>query len=86
MSRRDLQEDIGLVLPFAGNMIAELHERIDGSERCTIATRSQPNHTTWLMTTNSQPGHWFELVQEQVPFWHREPDSLVEGPTIDAIP
>jgi len=26
MSHRDLQEDIGLELPFAGNMIAELLE------------------------------------------------------------
>jgi hypothetical protein len=31
MSHRDLQEDIGLELPFAGNMIAELLERTDGS-------------------------------------------------------
>ncbi len=64
MSHRDLQEDIGLELRFAVNMIAELLERIDGSDRCTIATRIQLDHTTWLMTTNSQPGRWFELVQD----------------------
>ena len=46
MSHRDLQEDIGLGLPFAGNMIAELLELIYGSDRFTIATRSQLDHTT----------------------------------------
>jgi hypothetical protein len=44
-------------------MIAELLERIDGSDRCTIATRSQLGHTPWRITTSSQPGRWFELVQ-----------------------
>ena len=63
MSHRDLQEDIGLELPFAGNMIAEGHERTDGSDRPTIATPSQLDHTTWLMTNNSQPGRWFESLQ-----------------------
>ena len=46
MSHQDLQEDIGLELPFAGTMIAELLEQIDGTDRCTIATRSQLDHTT----------------------------------------
>lgn len=39
MSHRYLQEDIGLELPFVGSMIAELLQRIDGSDRSTIATR-----------------------------------------------
>jgi len=68
MSHRDLQEDIGLELPFAGNMIAEGHERTDGPDRPTIATPSQLDHTTWLMTNNSQPGRWFESLQGATPF------------------
>jgi hypothetical protein len=63
MSHRDLQEDIGLELPFAGIMIAELLEWIGGSDRCTIATRSQLGHTPWRITTSSRLGRWFELVQ-----------------------
>jgi hypothetical protein len=61
MSHRDLQEDFGLELPFAGNMIAELLERIDGSDRSTIATRSELDHKNTLMTTNSQPARWFDV-------------------------
>jgi len=63
MSHRDLQEDIGLELPFAGIMIAELLERIDDSDRSTIATRIQLDPITWGMTTNSHRvvgSNWFK--------------------------
>jgi len=63
MSHRYLQEDIGLELPFAVNMIAELLERIDGSDRSTIAMRIQLDPLTWGMTTNSHRvvgSNWFK--------------------------
>jgi len=63
MSHRYLQEDIGLELPFAVNMIAELLERIDDSDRSTIAMRIQLDPITWGMTTNSHRvvgSNWFK--------------------------